>query len=255
MADIRSFIKSYLLSPLKQYPTVIQDTIMELITQKLEALYQYTIKFPEIISPNSSRLDILSAIADQFLFTVRNEADLQEQIEILDKILYVYSRRGSIDTIENMWKYYGGDLPKEVQVIIPSYNLFRYSVSTWSGSHYFPDATTHKIPGAYEIKLANNTYPIPELKDFLIKELVAAGNEIYFTNDAHIHIDPEDYATNPYIYDVKESTEIDIDLYCTSIMVSTLLSRHLYNREGELISSSYPGYFVLGESLLGKDVN
>lgn len=211
MADIRPFIKDHLLEPLKQYPTIIQDTMIEIITQKLQLLYDYAIKFPEIVSPNKSRLDILKAIADQFLFTVREEADIQEQIDILDHIIYVYNKRGSIDTIENMWKYYGGDLPKDVQVIIPSYKLFRYSLSRLSGTHVFQDNTVNRT-GVYEIKLINNYYPVPELRDFLLKELVAAGNLIYFTNDLHMNISPDDILSNAYKYIVYNHTVLDIQM-------------------------------------------
>lgn len=336
MADIRSFIKSHLLEPLRYYPTVIQDTMLEIITQKLEALYDYTVKFPEILSPNQERLDILQAIADQFLFTVRDDADIQEQINILNNILYVYQRRGSIDTIENMWKYYGGTLPKNVKVVIPSYNLFRYSISKLSGTHVFQDNTLNRM-GSYEIKLINNTYPIPELREFLIKELVAAGNLIYFSNELHMEILRDDPSSNPYKYDINRNYIIytqlnvlkstqgltwsgynalsitgedhtwsgvgdifmsillmihlpldpyiintfpislivipDIDpvmyettiekdyaylinlfLYCTSESNKLAIRRNLYNRQGEIITSSYPGYFILAESLLGEEV-
>ena len=64
MANIREFIQSHLLAPLKQYPTVIQDTMLDIIADNLEKLYEYTWRFPEIVSPNSSRLDILKAIAE-----------------------------------------------------------------------------------------------------------------------------------------------------------------------------------------------
>lgn len=205
MADIRTFIKSHLLEPLKYHPTVIQDTLIELITQRLQELYDYSAKFPEILEPNQSRLDILQAIAQQFLFTVREDADIQEQLDILTNILYSYNKRGSIDTIENMWKYYGGTLPKDVKVIIPSYNLFRYSISKLSGTHVFQDGMTNRT-GVYEIRLTNNTYPIPDLRDFLIKELVAAGNYFYFTNTLHMDVIGDYEATNPYKYLVYKNT-------------------------------------------------
>lgn len=282
MANIREFIQSHLLAPLKQYPTVIQDTMLDIIADNLEKLYEYTWRFPEIVSPNSSRLDILKAIADQFVFTVREDADIEEQINILNNILYVYNRRGSIDTIEHMWKYYGGTLPKDVKVIIPSYNLFRYSISPLSGTHAFIKSKSNSIvldtpapedipygstvlildtmryivttgvskgstlvylanveglevgnrvrvnriyegtiqsvagdsrvdktinrSGVYEIKLTNNTYPIPDLRDFLIKELVAAGNEIYFTNELHMDVSSDIDGSNSYYYNVYEDT-------------------------------------------------
>ena len=339
MTDIRAFIRNHLLEPLKSHPTAIQDTIIELLVEKLQALYVYSYRFPEIVSPNQSRLDILQAIADQFLFTIRSDADIQEQIDILDNILYVYSKRGSIDTIENMWKYYGGDLPRDVKVIIPSYNLFRYSMSKLSGTHVFQDNTVNRT-GVYEIRLTNNSYPIPDLRDFLIKELVAAGNYIYFTNALHMDVTSAVDGSNHYKYDVqhedflqlqlevlksqqglswsghnplsKKSEDsawsgrgsifleitnmLDMDLvdmstyypdalgfyvsilksvseiiyhqnitisdtlylntflYCTPSDPAFLIARYLYNSQGELINSRYPGYFILGESLLGEEV-
>lgn len=350
MVDIRSFIEDQLLEPLKRYPTVIQDTMLELIIEKLETLYNYTVKFPEIVSPDTNRLDILKAISDQFLFTVRNDADLQEQVDILDNILYVYSRRGSIDTIENMWKYYGGKLPKDVKVVIPSYNLFRYSISRLSGTHKFandPEETGvggYYRTGVYEIRLTNSNYPIPDLKKFMLKELVAAGNRIFFTNTLHMESLSGDLDTNPYKYGVLEDTSINLQmlamrpssigagrgislsgssplnsvrkdsrwsgsmvvflevdlmkdlslcqnnyynpwdihilysrtpetakygsitiyklteiaseafLYCTPTTTISYISRHLYNSAGEVIDIPYPGYFILGESLLGEEV-
>lgn len=218
MSVVRSFIENQLLEPLKRYPTVIQDTIIELMIEKLETLYEYTLRFPEIVSPNMGRLDILKAIADQFLFTVRNDADLQEQIDILNNILYVYSRRGSIDTIENMWKYYGGTLPKDVKVIIPSYNLFRYSLSKLSGTHRFandPDQTKQGDfyrTGVYEVRLTNSNYPIPDLKRFMLDELVAAGNRIFFTNSLHMESLSGEYSTNPYQYNVLENTILYVQM-------------------------------------------
>lgn len=340
MVDIRSFIKDHLLYPLTKYPTTIQDTMLEIIIDRLEKLYELAVVFPEIISPNSSRLDILKVIADQFVFLVRDDADLQEQINILDQIIYVYNRRGSIDTIENMWKYYGGKLPKEVKVSIPSYNLFRYSISTFSGTHVFPDGATNRT-GVYEIRLYNNTYPIPDLREFLIRELVAAGNFIYFTNILHMELLSSNPASNPFKYlvyqrdikylqlsvlkdhqgltwsginplsrnsedsywsgrgsiflevtnimsiyldssfiftpdplgfhfsqvrDVSEvrfpiyvqtnsTMHINLLEYSTPIENTIFISRNLYNSQGEIIEdSNYPGYFILGESLLGKEV-
>ena len=130
MANIRTYIESQLLDPLKRYPTKIQDTLLQIITDRIEELYTYTLKFPEIITPNAQRLDIVAAICEQFKFSIREEAELEEQLRILENILYVYRRRGSVDSIENMWKYYGGNLPKNIKIRIPAYNLFRYSLLT-----------------------------------------------------------------------------------------------------------------------------
>lgn len=292
MADIRNYIYYHLLEPLKSYPTVIQDTMLSIITDELEKVYTDTRNFPTILSPTSDRLDILKAIAEQFAFSIREEADLQEQIDILENILYLYRRRGSIETIENMWKYYGGDLPRDVKVVIPSYKVFRYSLSALSGSHQFVNGGGYTITldtpspedippgssivlqknmrvivtpgiakgsyvvpisnteglaigdkvlisdvyegyirsisginernnisinrsGVYEIRLTNNTYPIDKLKDFLLKELVAAGNEIYFKNIIGMSTNSLEPYTNPYKYrvvDDKADIKLSIEL-------------------------------------------
>ena len=341
MSRVRDYFKSQLLPPLKSYPTVIQNTLVEIIIQRLEELYEYTLAFPQIISPSSNRLEVLQAITQQFLFDIKDEAKLQEQLDILEHILYVFRRRGSLDTIENMWKYYGGDLPKEVQVYIPSNDLFRYSISSWSGKHVFQDEGKHRT-GTYEIRLINNTYDITKLKEFMLKELVAAGNLIYFTNICHIDINPEDLSTNPFVYKVYKYTWYYIKMYveafeirgftwsnlnspfpdesnprtasqwsgryisqivltyllnipsasflydpdeffityfpssaivkipmwvttytlhnvksiayCTPSTDYTQLIRYLYDSDGNLITSNYPGYFIVGDTLLGRDV-
>ena len=187
MTNIRDYIDNQLLEPLKNYPTAIQDTLLKIIGDKLEELYNLSLVFPEIVSPNSSRIDILSLIAEQFVFKVREEAELQEQVDILTNILYVYTKRGTIDTIEHMWKYYGGDLPREVEVVTPLDSLFTWNMSKLSCSHVFQDSTLNRT-GIYEIKLTNNTYPLDDLKEFLIRELVAAGNFIYFTNKITLNL-------------------------------------------------------------------
>ena len=69
MSNIRTYIESQLLDPLKRYPTKIQDTLLQIITDRIEELYTYTLKFPEIITPNAQRLDIVAAICEQFKFS------------------------------------------------------------------------------------------------------------------------------------------------------------------------------------------
>jgi len=219
--DIRTYIKSQLLPPLKRFSTPVQETLLEIITWRLEELYELTIKFPEIVSPNKNRLDILQAIIEQFQFSIRNEARIEEQIAIIDNILKVYNRRGSIDSIENMWKYYGGDLPKEVKVNIPSYNLFRYSISSWSGTHVFQDNNVNR-PGVYEIELFNNKYPLDKLKDFLLKELVAAGTRIYFKNTIRNIMSSGDVvgdSSSHFIYDPHRTI---INIYIKEIVSNTI---------------------------------
>lgn len=277
MIDISPFIRNHLLEPLKNYPTVIQDTMIDIITQRLQELYDLTVEFPEILSPNQDRLDIIESIAEQFLFAVREEADIKEQIDILENILYVYRRRGSVDTIENMWKYYGGDLPRELKISAPFNKVFKYNISKLSGIDAFMTGASPYVsidtlaprdisagvyvyeegstrvrmttgiiegsnrvhlttvdglsvgakisigdiyegtiqgvydtpitspvrPGVYEINLTNNVYPIPDLREFLIKELVAAGTYIYFTNSIHMDI-TESGNPSYYKYLVKE---------------------------------------------------
>lgn len=337
MANIRTYIESQLLDPLKRYPTKIQDTLLQIITDRIEELYTYTLKFPEIITPNAQRLDIVAAICEQFKFSIREEAELEEQLRILENILYVYRRRGSVDSIENMWKYYGGNLPKNIKIRIPAYNLFRYTLSSWSGKDVFQDNLNNRT-GVYEVLLINSNYSIPDLKEFMLRELVAAGNKIYFTNN--IYFDLTSIAGSAhYIYEcrkhtfVKKEYSVDasraglrwsglgklstnntkntwssklnlfleltqiIDLglveintynpldiirtyitdydvivfrtsyvyeetylqrrhsaFCTPLTEEYPLTRNLYNEQGNLITSRYPGYFVLAETLLGEEV-
>lgn len=207
---IREYIQDQLLNPFREHPTNIQNTLIEIITQRLEKLYDLTVEFPEIVSPNQNRLDILKAIADQFLFNIRQEADIQEQIDILDNILYVYTKRGSLDTIENMWKYYGGDLPKDIKVIIPSERVFRYSRSPLSGTHVFQDGKTNRT-GTYEVRLTNSNYPIDKLRDFMINELAAAGNYFYFTNALSVQVLEGNYSH--YRYDIDTDYLHEIQSY------------------------------------------
>lgn len=234
MSDIKPFIYSYLLEPFKNYETDAQYAIIKLIVEKLTELYDYTLKFPEIITPNQYRLDIVRIIADQFLFSIRDEADIQEQLNILDKILYVYSRRGSIDTIENMWKYYGGKLPKDVKVTIPSYNLFRYSVSALSGTHTFQDNESNRT-GVYEIRVTNSYYSMADLRKFLIKELVAAGNYIYITNNFHMDLTADSF---PWSYEVREDNLINMQMLAFADIKGLVLSSR-----GKLSNSGVNAYY------------
>lgn len=346
MSVIREYVESQLIEPLKNYPTTIQDTLLSIIISRLEELYEYTKKFPEIISPNSTRIDIMQAILNQFQFSLREEADIYEQVSILDNILHVYNKRGSIDTIENMWKYYGGDLPKEIKVNIPSYHLFRHSISSFSGTDVYIEPEGDNRPGVYEIILHNNHYPIDKLKEFMLRELVAAGNRIYFSNSLYSILTGDDAAYEYNVYkNNKNIIEMSIVSYKRGLVFSglgafsaknrysylsgkedlllelkylsaigtpdlgilllseyipynvervlnTILSaryemelhnmdeyshiprylryyletsytpeeynpvimRYLYNKDGDPVSSTFPGYFVLGETLLGNEV-
>lgn len=217
---IRKYVKSQLIEPLRRYPTTIGDTLLYVITKRLEELYLYTVRFPEIVSPDYNRMDILQAIVEQFEFTIRTDADIEEQIDILDNILYVYRKRGSIDTIENMWKYYGGNLPKDIKVKIPSYNLFRYNISKLSGTHVFQDGDMNRA-GVYEVVLNNATnYSVEELKEFMLSELVAAGNRIFFTHSLYSMLTGD----SSYNYDVQEDTFIHTQMQTVSSQNGLVLS-------------------------------
>lgn len=212
MTNIRNYIRSKLLTPLKSYPTPIQETLLEIITSRLEEIYVLTKRFPEIIGTTNNRLDIINTIAEQFNFELRDEANIKEQLAILENILHLYRKRGSIDTIEHLWKYYGGDLPHDLTISIPSYNIFRYNLSSFSGEHVFQDGGTNRS-GAYEILLNNSNYPIPKLRDFLLKEVVAAGNRIYFTNNLYSLMYGEEAS---YKYDVMKDYFVDLQMNTSS---------------------------------------
>lgn len=333
---IRKYVKSQLLEPLRRYPTTIGDTLLHIITKRLEELYLYTVRFPEIVSPSYNRMDILQAILEQFDFTIRTEADIEEQIDILDNILHVYRKRGSIDTIENMWKYYGGNLPKDIKVKIPSYNLFRYNISKLSGTHVFQDGDTNRA-GVYEVVLNNTSnYSVEELKEFMLSELVAAGNRIYFTHSLYSMLTGD----SSYLYEVQKNTfvhtqmqtisnqsgmvwdgaaglsnsdiarwsgksnifvdilkigllyhldlsddykplyffkslvseltslvdcrlddilknyflNLSLDVTYTSDSLSADINENSYDRDGNLLTNKYPGYFILASTLLGNEV-
>lgn len=179
MSVIRDYVNTHLMDPLRVYPTEVQNAIIELLIQRLEALYELSIKFPEIVTPSESRIDILRAICQQFKYTIREPSEIKEQVQILNKILDVYKRRGSVDTIENMWKYYGGNLPKQVRVSIPSHKLFRYSVSPYSTEYFYPDGQ-NKRTGVIDITVSDDVLEISreELLKFLREELVPAGSLI-----------------------------------------------------------------------------
>ena len=59
-----------------------------------------------------------------------------------------------------------------------------------------------------------------------------------------------------YSIGVLKDTRLDLNtfLYCTPTYPSYKIERYLYNSQGEIINSDYPGYFILGVSLLGEEV-
>lgn len=176
MSVIRDYVLKNLLDPLKVYPTDVQNALIEIMIDRLEDLYQLIVEFPEIISPSEDKLDILKVICAQFKYSIPEGSDIQEQIGILESIIEVYRRRGSVDTIENMWKYYGGTLPKQVRVSVPSYNLFRYSVTPYSTIYFYPDGQ-YKRTGVLDITVSDDELLMTreQLLEFLYKELIPAG--------------------------------------------------------------------------------
>lgn len=176
MTNIREYVLNNLLDPLKVYPTDVQNALIEMMIQRLEELYDLIVQFPEIILPYEDRMDIVKVICAQFRFTIPEESDLLEQLSILESIIEVYQKRGSIDTIENMWVYYGGKLPKKVTVSIPSYNLFRYSISPYSTVYFYPDGQ-YKRTGVLDVIIEDDDLQMTrdEILAFLHKELIPAG--------------------------------------------------------------------------------
>lgn len=176
---IEDAVYNKLINTFKKYPTAIQDTLLRLITIRLQELYTQIDLFPDILlGDDNKRYDILQAKAEQFDFNINNEYSLSEQIKLLNKIYYIYSKRGSIESIEHMWKYYGGNLPKDVTVTIPANELFRYSISKLSGTHRFEDGVYYRA-GVYTIVI-DGDYDLDSLREFVLQELVTAGRRVYF---------------------------------------------------------------------------
>lgn len=186
---IREYINETLQEPLRRYRTPIQDAILELMIEFFEEYHLKIEELPKIILPNRYRLDILDQIALSKGFSIRPEADLTEQMDILANISYVYKVRGSIYSIEHMKELYGGDLPSPVRVSIPSYNLFRYQISTYSGYDVYQDSDYYR-PGVYEVHLEQYHGDIPKLIDWMYDELVASGALIYVKNKILTSEDP-----------------------------------------------------------------
>lgn len=328
--DMHYVVEKNLISSFKRYSTTVQDTILRIIGERLQETYDLTDSFTDILlEPDASRPDIIKAKSKQYNFDLRDEAALSEHIKLLEAINQIYSKRGSIDSIEHMWKYYGGNLPKDVKISIPANDIFRYNISKWSGSHKFQDDSYYRS-GVYNINI-NGDYDVNALREFVNKEFVAAGTEVYYNKFISSYISGTDYGSlyaskvikrtildttslvsyvksgliwsmySPYktwsgrpnlfidisrvfeinvsfgdiiVYDISiiagkgtyvivtsndvcwESTLISITniTVCTPTTNNYIVEKHFYDIEGNEITSntSYPGYFVLGETLLGE---
>lgn len=329
--DMHDYVNKKIITTFRRYPTTVQDTLLRIIGDELQETYDLTDTFTDImLSPDNLRPDIIKAKAKQYNFDIREEASLSEQIKLLEAINVINSKRGSIESIEKMWTYYGGNLPKNVKIDIPAHNIFRYSISKFSGLDRFQDNNYYRS-GVYNINV-DGDYDLKSLRDFVNKELVAAGtkvnyikrmqplfpkddkesgmsadnvysNYILFTDllvslnrsgltwstysqyntwsgKANIFVDIYrlydlgiisigDITTlELYYYTEKstlvlasvsnslESTTINFNLKAISTPTEAQMSadQHFYDTEGNEIntSSNYPGYFVLGSTLLGE---
>lgn len=208
-AIMDEYVYDKLLKIFNKYPTSIQDTILHIISIRLRELYASIDEFPkDVLNPGKEHYDMLLAKAEQFDYDINGKYSLSEQIALLNSIYNTYSKRGSIDSIENMWKYYGGNLPKEVTVTIPAYEIFRYSVSALSGTHRFQDNLYYRS-GVYTINI-EGSYNIDDIRDFIVKELVAAGTSVNFHR-----INPLDFSSGNAAMKsdtVYQSTTIYMDL-------------------------------------------
>lgn len=184
--DLRQYIRENLIDPLKNQSTYTQETLVELITQRLEEIQRAAEEFPDLVNPEKVREHMLEELGKSFAYDLDPRMSVEEQRKVLSHIVETYKRRGSIETIENMWKYYGGNLPKNVKVVIPAYNLFRYSVSKLSGKDRFKDGSYYRS-GAYEM-IIEDDIDIQSIKEFVLKELVAAGTNVLFSKKAILDI-------------------------------------------------------------------
>lgn len=185
--DMRQLLRDNLISTFKSYPTTVQDTLLEIIGGRLQEAYDGASNFTDnLLDISLQRPDIIQAKAAQHDFHIRDEASLSEQLSILNGIEEVYSKRGSIDTIENMYKYYGGNLPKDIVLEIPAHHLFRYSISKLSGKEPFQDGLYYRS-GVYTINIEGE-YDLREIRQFILDELVAAGIEVGFNKIMYMDI-------------------------------------------------------------------
>lgn len=168
-----------LINTFKKYPTAIQDTLLRLIAIRLNELNTQLENFSEeILVSHKDSYDILKAKAAQFDYDINTKYSLSEQINLLNSIYTIYSKRGSVDSIKHMWKYYGRDLPKNVEIQIPAAELFRYSISKLSGTHKFQDGVYYRA-GVYTIVI-DGEYDLDQVREFVLNELVTAGRKVNF---------------------------------------------------------------------------
>lgn len=179
---IREYVKRTLQVPLRRFNTVVQDAMLEIIVEAIEELHLNISLLPSILTPSKSRLDILDVIAESYGYSIDPEADIIEQLNIISHLAYINKIRGSIYSIENMHEFYGGSKPEYVKVEIPSYKIFRYSVSQYSVDHVYQDNRQNRT-GVYNLYLRDPDIDLAELQDFMYKELVASGSRIFFMNN------------------------------------------------------------------------
>ena len=179
---IREYVKRTLQVPLRRFNTVVQDAMLEVIVEAIEELHLNISLLPSILTPSKSRLDILDVIAESHGYSIDPNADIIEQFNIISHIAYINKLRGSIYSIENMHEFYGGSKPEYVKVEIPSYKIFRYSVSQYSVDHVYQDNNQHRT-GVYNLYLRDQNIDLAELQEFMYKELVASGSRIFFINN------------------------------------------------------------------------
>jgi len=179
---IREYVKKTLQVPLRRFSTIVQDAMLEIIVEAIEELHLNISLLPSILTPTKSRLDILDVIAESYGYSIDPDADIIEQFNIISHLAYINKLRGSIYSIENMHEFYGGSKPEYVKVEIPSYKIFRYSVSQYSVDHVYQDNRQHRT-GVYNLYLRDQDVDLAELQEFMYKELVASGSRIFFMNN------------------------------------------------------------------------
>lgn len=179
---IREYVKRTLQVPLRRFNTVVQDAILEIIVEAIEELHLNISLLPSILTPSKSRLDILDVIAESHGYSIDPNADIVEQFNIISHLAYINKLRGSIYSIENMHEFYGGSKPEYVKVEIPSYKIFRYSVSQYSVDHVYQDNRQNRT-GVYNLYLRDQDIDLSDLQKFMYDELVASGSRIFFINN------------------------------------------------------------------------
>lgn len=213
---VREYVRKILMEPLKKYRTPIQDAILELMIEYFEEYHTNIQNLPTILAPDKSRYDILIAIAESYGFTIRPEALIDEQVNILANIAYVYKLRGSVYSIEHMKELYGGNLPSPVHIDIPSYKIFRYCISPYDQDEVYQDGNQNR-PGIYNVHIYRYYDSVDELVEWMYKELVASGARINVIN--HLNSGDNEVMTDENVVTVEDSLEdlFNSNLYMTVI--------------------------------------